>query len=531
MPARRFGTVSLFALLLVGAATIAAGLAPAQSTGETCAGEPATIVADPYFWYLPIEGTAGRDVIVAFGTNDTINARAGNDLVCSGAGNDTVHGQEGDDTLIGEAGADTLNGGAGLDTVSYVDRSASIAVTASLAAGSGGATGENDAFLGVENLRGGAGPDGLTGDAGANFLEGGAGADAFTAGDGNDVLEARDGVQDTSFDCGPGSDELRADVPSDDATPRTGCETPTVVPAIDTDRDGVPDPADNCVVVSNVDQADADGDGIGDVCEPTTASGDTDGDGIADASDNCPDVPNPDQADEDADRIGNACERFASGATSPVAGINVVVEVLEGEVFVRLPRAATTATTRAAFARAAATVDPGFIPLKGKASIPVGASVDTRIGRLRVRSAADFRGANERGHRTQQSTFAAGIFSIKQARKRRRDAKASQPLTDIRLVSAAGAAAPCRGGGGKTVVRLLAATLKGRVRTLGAASIATTTTPTTLNTKDRCDGTITQVGRGRAKVYDKRRKKTVTVRAGQAYLARAQTFGIKGRRP
>ncbi len=34
---------------------------------------------------------------------------------------------------------------------------------------------------------------------------------------------------------------------------------------------------------------------------------DTDGDGIVDGADNCPRVANPDQADADGDGIGNAC--------------------------------------------------------------------------------------------------------------------------------------------------------------------------------------------------------------------------------
>lgn len=35
---------------------------------------------------------------------------------------------------------------------------------------------------------------------------------------------------------------------------------------------------------------------------------DTDGDGIPDDEDNCPSIPNPDQADSDGDSVGNACE-------------------------------------------------------------------------------------------------------------------------------------------------------------------------------------------------------------------------------
>lgn len=42
----------------------------------------------------------------------------------------------------------------------------------------------------------------------------------------------------------------------------------------DTDGDGIPDDIDNCRAVSNFDQADLDGDGVGDVCDP-----DIDGDG------------------------------------------------------------------------------------------------------------------------------------------------------------------------------------------------------------------------------------------------------------
>ncbi len=80
-------------------------------------------------------------------------------------------------------------------------------------------------------------------------------------------------------------------------------------PASDKDGDGVPDETDNCPAVANPDQADTDGDGVGDVCEtnPPPAS-DEDGDGVPDETDNCPTIPNPDQADTDGDGVGDVCD-------------------------------------------------------------------------------------------------------------------------------------------------------------------------------------------------------------------------------
>ncbi|MCK6586562.1 MAG: hypothetical protein HUU21_32765 [Polyangiaceae bacterium] len=59
---------------------------------------------------------------------------------------------------------------------------------------------------------------------------------------------------------------------------------------VDPDGDGVCDPADNCPGVANPDQANADGDLLGDACDdcPFDAANDADGDGVCGDADHCP---------------------------------------------------------------------------------------------------------------------------------------------------------------------------------------------------------------------------------------------------
>jgi len=96
----------------------------------------------------------------------------------------------------------------------------------------------------------------------------------------------------------------------------------------DVDGDGIPDDGDNCPWLANPGQADADQDDVGDACdlcpEPNHLSpcgnfccADEDGDGIAGSlrdgwwpggDDNCPILPNAGQADADGDLVGDACD-------------------------------------------------------------------------------------------------------------------------------------------------------------------------------------------------------------------------------
>lgn len=81
----------------------------------------------------------------------------------------------------------------------------------------------------------------------------------------------------------------------DAAAPRCPV-TPVGDPALDDDRDGVANGADNCPLAANVDQHDEDGDGFGDACalcavEPELRDADCDGIGdVCDPDDARPDV-------------------------------------------------------------------------------------------------------------------------------------------------------------------------------------------------------------------------------------------------
>ncbi|WP_051327499.1 thrombospondin type 3 repeat-containing protein [Desulfatibacillum aliphaticivorans] len=79
------------------------------------------------------------------------------------------------------------------------------------------------------------------------------------------------------------------------------------------DSDTIPDETDNCPFMANEDQWDTDGDGVGDACDNCALvanddQADGDGDGLGDACDNCVATVNPDQYDWDSDGIGDACD-------------------------------------------------------------------------------------------------------------------------------------------------------------------------------------------------------------------------------
>jgi hypothetical protein len=89
---------------------------------------------------------------------------------------------------------------------------------------------------------------------------------------------------------------------------------PIVVIEPDSDGDGVPNSSDAFPNDPN-EWADSDGDEIGDNSDlfPYDADNDIDGDGLRANEDNCPLVANADQADLDGDNVGDACDSDFDG--------------------------------------------------------------------------------------------------------------------------------------------------------------------------------------------------------------------------
>jgi hypothetical protein len=172
-------------------------------------------------------------------------------------------------------------------------------------------------------------------------------------------------------------------------------------------------------------------------------------------------------------------------------------------------------------------VDGEFRPLQGRETVPIGATIDATAGAIKLTVAAD----TESG-KTYSGTFAEGVFKLEQlreeGRRARRRERAGRPLaliTELVLkggtpACVAGARAVAAYGGKRRKVRRLWGDAEGRFRTRGRYGAATVRGTVWL-TKDRCDGTLVRVVEGKVAVEDFGRDRTVVVRAGESYVARA----------
>jgi hypothetical protein len=186
----------------------------------------------------------------------------------------------------------------------------------------------------------------------------------------------------------------------------------------------------------------------------------------------------------------------------PVIGESVNAQVVKGTVLVKLPAAAGR---RGARARAA------FVPLEDVTQLPIGSTFDTSRGTVKLTLSTG-------GDRVQQGDFNGGRFTTLQSSR--------SPLTELRMTGGGlkrcsskrprGGAAAARARRG----RRLFANVRGRFRTRGRHSVATVR-GTRYLVKDTCKGTLTQVRAGTVSVRDLVKHRTVKLKAGGRYFARA----------
>jgi hypothetical protein len=224
-----------------------------------------------------------------------------------------------------------------------------------------------------------------------------------------------------------------------------------------------------------------------------------------------------------------------SFAATPVAGEAANAEVVSGTVLIELPSGHSFSPL---IDRRGSPV-PGVVsPLKGATvAVPMGSTVDTTKGKVALATAASYGKHTGAAPALQNATLSASIFTIEQmtAKQARKHLKRGEhrlfgmPPTTLAMRTPRGATAKARcrrtAAPGKGVVRAISGTGKGLFRTVGANSITTIRNATWI-VSDRCDGTLTEVGRGRATVAPihptHKHDRPVVITAGQGVL-------IKGR--
>jgi hypothetical protein len=314
---------------------------------------------------------------------------------------------------------------------------------------------------------------------------------------------AGEGITATTFNCTPG-------------TGATASFDLYLPPLVDGDPFRTATGQNTCeILIQATIEPDADADRLGDESQDP----DDDNDGVPDTADNCPLAANPSQANLDGDALGDACDLTDDRVfppppdiPTPELGRLLVARAVSGTVTIAFP-AGFIPAIRANASQKGLT----FIPLEQAREIPVGSFLNTRRGIVRLTSATDAAG------KTQSGNFSRGLFQVLQSRTRR-----AKGLTELRLKGSSFNRCRARRSGtragaaqlSRRTIRRLRANARGRFRTSGRNSSATVR-GTVWEVVDRCDGTLTKVKRGRVAVRDFRRQRTVIVRAGKSYLARA----------
>jgi hypothetical protein len=217
-----------------------------------------------------------------------------------------------------------------------------------------------------------------------------------------------------------------------------------------------------------------------------------------------PDVGRLDVAAQSANKVGDTLiadgrvrngKLVADATIPPALGQSIVVRPVSGTVLGHPPD------------------DPVFRRIVGTANLVSGWTFDVTKGRVALTTAASARGD------LQTTQAYEGFFTALQS--------PGSSVTDLVLrsgnfdaVCGSGGVDVARASGNAKSVRHLWANGSGKFRTKGRFASAAIR-GTEWETDDRCDGTLVTVKTGAVSVFDQVLRKTVVVRAGRSYLAKA----------
>lgn len=491
-----------------------------------------------------ITGGADSDALIGSGVanllnggdgRDTLDGRGGEDTLDGGANNpatDTLKGGDGPDTLTGRAGNDSLDGGQGDDAL----------------VGAGGAD-KLDGEVGNDSLVGGAGADTLDGGSGDDTLDGaqaglmsGDEADSLAGGPGADVLLGGGGNDD--LDGGSGPDFMNGQAGRDTVT-YVNRSTPVTVTLDGLSNDGEPGEHDN--VARNIEMVpdiefvpDIEGLHGGPRADTLIGSRDANtldggpGEDLVEGkagSDrleggDAPDVLEARDGNHDLVTCGNGGDLAIVDRRDSVRGCETVDRGGKRRLVVgrfALVRAPTQTQLGPRRPRFGLQLPDGrrFFALTQTVEIPIASAIDhapvidPQAAEVHVATAKNSAGAR------QEISASGGAFSMRQDTGR-------APVTELRLIGgsfgACGRSSAARRAATNRVLRRLVSRVDkrkpGKYRVRGRYSIGGAD-GTAWVTEDRCDGTLTRVDSGTVRVHDLVRHRTVTLRAGSSYLARA----------
>jgi RTX calcium-binding nonapeptide repeat (4 copies) len=442
---------------------------------------------------------------------------SGNDTLDGGGGQDVVRGQDGADNLSGGPGNDTLDpgsggasdhdallGGTGQDGVSYGLRSVPVTTTKDGVANDGQA-GENDNIgSDVEQITGGSANDTVGGGPAADVLVGGPGNDAVQGFAGDDELHG-DGVPNAGSDNisgGPGNDRvlgeggpdtLSGDAGNDDMDGGTGDDT--LLGGPDADRVGGGPDQDYVDGLRGADRIDG-GPGPDVIAARDRAR---------DEAVSCAggvDLAIVDPTDRVVRGGGNGCERVDDGDDKTPR---------RGQVYVQPQRCAASARGGAQRAQLGPAAMHRDVPLRYSLLLPSG----DRLGNASWLAAADCAIVLTAPLGKDRNAFAdlsGGPVKLTQP--------SGRVVTTVLTVviecptgtrSAAAAPSDAR-------VRVKTRRRRGHWKVSGEFSVGASV-GTDWTTVDTCSRTTTVVQRGRVRVFDRVKRRTVTVSAGQRYVA------------